>query len=151
MLFQSLCAQALVAFALPSFVLGSAIPRDVSDIDAGVTLATLEPQFFALDTITAREALEEDIDTPHLAARALTADEAESFRIHNAARKEKGLKPLVWDQKLWQDALAYAKVLAKKGRLEHSTNRNGQGENLGFVRYVTDYTRGSRHSLIDGA
>jgi len=58
-----------------------------------------------------------------------------SLRIlstRNAERAKFGLKPLVWNDKLAADALAYAKVLAASGEFAHSSAgvRGNQGENL---------------------
>jgi hypothetical protein len=52
---------------------------------------------------------------------------------HRAARAEVGLAPLVWDDGLAADALAYARELARTRRFEHSHQPLGparQGENL---------------------
>lgn len=126
MLFQTLCVKALLSLAVPSVVLGTSIPnsdRDLSEVDTDIQFESGVPEFTAL---------EKRFET-HLLPRALTADESGALKIHNNARAEKNLKPLAWDHGLWQEALAYAKVLAKKGKLEHASDRNGHGENLGKV------------------
>ena len=51
----------------------------------------------------------------------------------NAARSGLGLEPLMWDDALAADALAYAQVLARTGRFEHAVQPMGpghEGENL---------------------
>ncbi len=55
------------------------------------------------------------------------------MRRHNAARKETGAKPLVWDKALADHALAYAKQLAQRDKgLRHAQDLLDldQGENL---------------------
>lgn len=52
---------------------------------------------------------------------------------HNAARADFGVGPLVWDQRLTDDARAYARHLARTDDFRHSTGPRGaepQGENL---------------------
>ncbi|WP_343528622.1 CAP domain-containing protein [Sphingomonas sp.] len=52
---------------------------------------------------------------------------------HRAARAELGLAPLVWDEGLAGNALAYARELARTGRFQHAEQPQGptrQGENL---------------------
>lgn len=70
-----------------------------------------------------------------LFTRAMSTDQAEAFRLHNAARTKKKLKPLVWDNALLTNAAAYAKVLAKSGKFAHSPaeKRVNQGENLAYA------------------
>lgn len=57
----------------------------------------------------------------------LTTDQRWGLNIQNMGRSSKKLKPLVWDPKLAQDAAAYAKVLARTQKLQHS---GVGGENL---------------------
>ncbi len=54
------------------------------------------------------------------------------LREHNDARAEVGTPPLVLDDGLNRDALAYAEQLAASGQFQHSpiNSRPGQGENL---------------------
>ncbi|KAK8044049.1 hypothetical protein PG993_004073 [Apiospora rasikravindrae] len=63
---------------------------------------------------------------------AISQDAQKALNLHNNKRKGKGLKALAWDDKLAANATAYAKVLAQKGKMEHSPGdqRPGQGENL---------------------
>ena len=49
--------------------------------------------------------------------------------IHNAERQRLAVAPLSWDEDLARDAADWARVLARKGHLEHSSQRS-QGENL---------------------
>ena len=52
---------------------------------------------------------------------------------HTDARAAVGLPPLTWDDGLAADALAYAQVLARTGKFEHSVQPMGpghEGENL---------------------
>lgn len=60
----------------------------------------------------------------HLAARLLS--------VHNRERQRLRVRPLAWDPRLAAAAAAYGRVLAAKGRLEHSPphRRPGQLENL---------------------
>ncbi len=52
--------------------------------------------------------------------------------IHNRERARLGVPPLGWSARLASDAAAYAAMLARLGRLEHSpaATRPGAGENL---------------------
>lgn len=51
---------------------------------------------------------------------------------HNRARDEAGVPRLAWSSKLAREALGWAEVLAREGRMRHSTNEEsgGAGENL---------------------
>ena len=52
---------------------------------------------------------------------------------HNRARRQYGVGPLAWDDRLARDAAVYARVLARTGRFEHDPQpfrRPRQGENL---------------------
>jgi len=57
-----------------------------------------------------------------------------SLQIHNDARKEVGVSELSWSNSLAEDALLWAKNLALKDDMYHSSNesRPGQGENLSY-------------------
>lgn len=61
------------------------------------------------------------IDDPRFQADALAA--------HNIERALVGVDPLVWNDDLARDALAWANALAKVGRLQHAPQRT-HGENL---------------------
>ncbi|KAM0235274.1 hypothetical protein ACHAPO_006071, partial [Fusarium lateritium] len=70
-----------------------------------------------------------------LFSRAVTSDQKEALSLHNAARKKVKVADLKWDTKLEADALAYAKKIAKAGKMVHSKGetRPGQGENLAYA------------------
>jgi uncharacterized protein YkwD len=57
-----------------------------------------------------------------------------SLQVHNDARKEVGVTELSWSNSLAEDALLWAKNLALKDDMYHSSNesRPGQGENLSY-------------------
>ena len=57
-----------------------------------------------------------------------------SLQVHNDARKEVGVSELSWSNSLAEDALLWAKNLALKDEMYHSSNesRPGQGENLSY-------------------
>tara|TARA_B110000003_G_C16590286_1_gene511532 strand:- start:101 stop:694 length:594 start_codon:yes stop_codon:yes gene_type:complete len=59
-------------------------------------------------------------------------DVALSIKVHNDARAEVGVSNLKWSNSLSEDALEWAKNLAEKDEMYHSSNesRPGQGENL---------------------
>jgi uncharacterized protein YkwD len=65
-------------------------------------------------------------------AAAISQDAQKALDLHNNKRKGKGLNHLAWDDTLAAHATAYAKVLAQKGKMEHSPGdqRPNQGENL---------------------
>ncbi|KAK8118201.1 uncharacterized protein PG998_006482 [Apiospora kogelbergensis] len=81
------------------------------------------------ETATAENGTEEE---PTMGIMAISQDAQKALNLHNNKRKGKNLKALTWDDKLAQNATAYAKVLAQKGKLEHSpgSSRPNQGENL---------------------
>lgn len=54
---------------------------------------------------------------------------AEFLKVHNDARAEVGVPPLVWDATLAAYAQEWADQLAKTGKFDHRTN-NKYGENL---------------------
>lgn len=140
MLFQSICLQALLTLALPTITLATTTPHvnehDLAELDSSVTIISGEPALLILDAISTRDVTpEEDEDySAQLLPRGLSKDDTEALRVHNAARKEKKLKPLVWDSKLQKDALNWAREMARTG-FRHS-GAKGQGENIGAVLYV---------------
>ncbi|QPC70558.1 hypothetical protein HYE68_001310 [Fusarium pseudograminearum] len=71
----------------------------------------------------------------NLFSRGITSDQKEALNRHNAARKAVKVAALKWDTKLEADALAYAKKIAKAGKMVHSEGktRPGQGENLAYA------------------
>jgi hypothetical protein len=68
-------------------------------------------------------------------SRAVTSDQKAAFNLHNAARKKVKVAALKWSTQLEADALAYAKKIAKAGKMVHSDGktRPGQGENLAYA------------------
>jgi Cysteine-rich secretory protein family len=67
-----------------------------------------------------------------VAAPAFAQPTAGVLAVHNRERGLVGVAPLAWDAGLAREAAAYALVLARLGRLEHSppASRPGEGENL---------------------
>ena len=55
-----------------------------------------------------------------------------ALKIHNDARSDVGVPNLNWSNSLSEDALEWAKIMAEKEDMFHSSNasRPGQGENL---------------------
>lgn len=52
---------------------------------------------------------------------------------HNRARRDYGVPPIAWDDRLAADAARYAQILARKGMIAHDPQtgvRPQQGENL---------------------
>jgi hypothetical protein len=72
---------------------------------------------------------------PKLFSRAISSDQKEALRRHNVARSKVKVDAIKWDTKLEADALAYAKKIAKAGKMVHSDGktRPGQGENLAYA------------------
>ena len=63
-----------------------------------------------------------------------TEDKSKSLKVHNDARKEVGVTPLVWSEKLEEQALKYAKQIARTNNYRHSNTQDG--ENLAmFYEY----------------
>ena len=71
---------------------------------------------------------------PTLILGQLDKDKLSALQVHNDARKEVGVAPLVWSEKLEQQALKYAKQIARTNNYEHSNTKDG--ENLAmFYEY----------------
>lgn len=85
-----------------------------------------------LTSVTALQASPEDTLTPR---------ERIWLDGHNKARAEFGSEPMLWNPELAQEAVTWARYLAKKGYLKHSTRdqRGATGENLwmGTRKYFT--------------
>jgi hypothetical protein len=66
------------------------------------------------------------------APRALSDAEREWLDAHNLARDDVGVPPVVWSDRLADDAQSWARHLARTDLYEHATpdQRKGQGENL---------------------
>ncbi|KAF5968840.1 hypothetical protein FBULB1_10556 [Fusarium bulbicola] len=129
-------------------------PR-VLEANIDVTRLGLDPVIFYPDS----EGEDTEVDDTEekrsifarLFPRALSSDKKEALSRHNAARSKVKVKSLVWDSKLESAATAYAKKLAKAGKLQHSAgkDRPNQGENLayawasnGFKNPITAGTQG---------
>ncbi len=54
----------------------------------------------------------------------------EALKQHNSLRAHHCVSTLTLDDAISQKAQAYAEYLANSGRLYHSSDRNGLGENL---------------------
>lgn len=67
-----------------------------------------------------------------IAGASLHPFDRELLETHNDARRDFGSKPLRWSDDLAADARAYAKVMARTGKFDHSpaSTRRGVGENL---------------------
>ncbi len=75
----------------------------------------------------------EAVATPVVQSRGAALLRAAMLTGHNAARAEVGVPPLVWDDALAADALAYAQTLARTRQFRHADQPRGtapQGENL---------------------
>ena len=71
---------------------------------------------------------------PTLILGQLTKDKSSALKVHNDARSEVGTPPLVWSEKLEEQALKYAKQIARTNNLKHSSTQDG--ENLAmFFEY----------------
>jgi uncharacterized protein YkwD len=62
-----------------------------------------------------------------------------ALKVHNDARSEVGVPNLTWSNSLSEDALEWAKNMAEKDEMYHSSNdsRPGQGENLYYRVPIT--------------
>ena len=58
------------------------------------------------------------------------SDIHDALAIHNQARSNVGVDPLVWDDALAEEAQLYAESLAKRHTFEHARDMNDHGENL---------------------
>lgn len=139
MLFPTFCTQALLSLALTSFVAGTTVSADeqlpdLSEYPTDVTVLAGEPEYNKPGKLRIRDS-EDASFTSELVARALSNDENEALRLHNVARAKHSIPGLVWDAELANNALSWAKEIAKKGKLEHSTSaqRPNQGENLAMA------------------
>lgn len=52
---------------------------------------------------------------------------------HNAERSPLGIPDLTWNEELAETALSWAKQLASRGSLKHSSGRNHVGENISYT------------------
>lgn len=63
---------------------------------------------------------------PSLILSQLCKDKLSALQVHNDARKEVGVTPLVWSEKLEAQALKYAKQIARTNNYEHSNTKDGE-------------------------
>lgn len=77
---------------------------------------------------------EEEETSPSQGRNGFTAEQnacqKEALQLHNSLRARHGVAALVLDDSISRKAQAYAEYLADSGRFEHSSNRDGLGENL---------------------
>ena len=76
-----------------------------------------------------------------------SAHKITALKVHNDARKEVGVKPIIWSDNLEIDAKKYADCLASKDIFEHSENlkKLGQGENLYSTVYFVLQEKGEKY------
>ena len=76
-----------------------------------------------------------------------SSNKISALKVHNDARKEVGVQPLVWSENLEIDAKKYADYLASKDIFEHSENLNklAQGENLYSTAYFVLQEKGEKY------
>lgn len=137
MLFSTVSAN-LLLFGVPSVVMAGLIPIDSRDVQADSTCSDLVvimggPELVKPDS--KRSLIGPELpERRDIFPRAMNADQKESLRLHNVERKKKKVGPMVWSPTLAGYALAYAKKLAKDGKLVHSAydDRINQGENLAY-------------------
>ena len=63
---------------------------------------------------------------PTLVLGQLNKDKLSALQVHNDARKEVGVLPLVWSKNLEDQALKYAKQIARTNNYEHSDTKDGE-------------------------
>ena len=83
-----------------------------------------------------------------------TQDEIMALRVHNDARKNVGINPLIWSEKLEQQALRYATHLAKTNKFKHSRTKNGENMTMSYKSITSDGHKTyiySEHPLKDAA
>jgi len=122
-------------------------PDDVLDpetipVDVGATIVLGIPALLDLGTSSSTPLIPREPATLSttetlidLISRGRSKDQQNALKLHNQARRAKGLAKLTWDKQLTADALAWAQQLATNNNgLQHSSNesRPGQGENLAY-------------------
>ena len=82
-----------------------------------------------------------------LTLKGQNADKTIALKVHNDARKEVGVKPLIWSDNLEIDAKKYADFLASKDIFEHSEDLSelGQGENLYSTAFFVLQENGEKY------
>jgi uncharacterized protein YkwD len=73
------------------------------------------------------------------------SDIHDALAIHNQARADVGVDPLVWDDALAEEAQIYAESLARRHKFEHDRDRHGHGENLYW------YSSGTNSPMADAS
>lgn len=63
---------------------------------------------------------------PTLVVGQLDKDKLSALQVHNDARKEVGVSPLVWSKQLEDQAQKYAKQIARTDNYEHSNSEDGE-------------------------
>ena len=63
---------------------------------------------------------------PTLIIGQLDKDKLSALQVHNDARKEVGVAPLVWSKKLEEQAQKYAKQIARTNNYKHSNTQDGE-------------------------
>jgi hypothetical protein len=141
MLFSTLSAPSLLLFSsIQATVLANpvALDIDISLLDADDMILQVGVPELVDVTIEAREAdpYPDQEELEQLVKRALSVDQQEGLRLHNAARAAKGVPALQWDTTLEANAKAWATNIASRDLLVHSTSaqRPNQGENLAYQR-----------------
>ena len=75
-----------------------------------------------------------------------SSNKISALKVHNDARKEVGVQPLVWSENLEIDAKKYADYLASKDIFKHSESLReiNQGENLYSTAYFVFQENGEK-------
>lgn len=134
MLFSVTYAKFLLFFCAHSLVLSNPISGelDAQNIPLDVTVTKGDPE---LSGVYENRSPEVNTDLHELSRRQATKDQTEALRLHNVARQSKNLRPLSWDATLTANALSWAKEIARKDTMVHSSSsqRPNQGENLAYA------------------
>ncbi|GIR18461.1 MAG: hypothetical protein CM15mP32_6480 [Flavobacteriaceae bacterium] len=84
---------------------------------------------------------------PTLILGQLDKDKLSALQAHNDARAEVGVTPLVWSDKLEEQALKYAKQIARTNNYKHSNTRDG--ENLAMFYEYEESNKVKTHIYSD--
>jgi len=68
-------------------------------------------------------------------------DQEMALKVHNDARNDVGVAPLVWSEKLEKEALDYAKILAKTNNYKHSSTKDGENLDMSYKYMETNGNR----------
>ena len=80
---------------------------------------------------------------PFLCFSQLTQDQKKALKVHNDAREDVGIPLLAWSEKLEEQALFYAKILARKDekkRMKHSQTNDGENMTYSYSAEIRDGT-----------